>query len=152
MSKSANAIRKGKRGEREFCHALHDLGYAARRSEQHNGSVPDGAPDVYTDLDEEVYLEVKRRDSNLWRKEVRDWLRKTREEAPSGKDPVMAWKPNYCPVWLCFLPLEANTEHDFKVLYGTEALVDYYDPERQYASLLPRSQEDRHDVIHTSWL
>lgn len=150
----ANSVEKGKRGEREFCHDLHELGYAARRSEQHNGQVPDGAPDVLTDLDEIIHFEVKRRDSNLWRKEVREWLEKARSESPPDKDAVMAWKPNYCTFWICFLPAEIDVENDFKLLLGAEALVDYYDPERQYASLSGRENphEHRHNVQHSDWI
>jgi Holliday junction resolvase len=150
----ANSANKGKRGEREFCHTLHDFGYAARRSEQHNGSVPDGAPDVYTDLDNLIHFEVKRRDRKIYHKALRDWLQKAREETPGGKDTVVAWRPDHSNFWFHLIPVEVDTQHDFKILYGTEALVDAYDPSREYASLQEKDDphEHRHNVQHTDWL
>jgi len=150
----ANSSKKGKRGERDFCHALHDLGYAARRSEQNNGSVPDGWPDVLTDLDPKIYFEVKRREAKLWHQQVRDWLEKARNESPDSKDTVLAWRPNHCPEWLCFVPAEIGVENDFKIFYGTEPLIEYYDPEGDLASLKGKDNphEHRHKVKHSDWI
>lgn len=94
----ANSCRKGKRGERDFCKHLQEMGYEARRSQQYQGVAVEGAGDVITSV-QGVRFEVKRyKDApRLWSKLMRDWMDQAIEETPEGKMPVIAIRGNREP-------------------------------------------------------
>jgi len=117
-----------------------------------NGDEIDPTDDQREAEQEQVY--VTSYDRKVYHKALRDWLQKAREETPGEKDAVVAWRPDHSNFWFHLTPVEVDTQHDFNILYGTEALVDVYDPIREYASLQEKDDphEHRHNVQHTDWL
>ena len=91
--KRVNSCNKGKVGEREFAKHLRELGFEARRGEQHAGG-PE-APDVVTSLDY-IHFEVKfgygGSDLDVTTKALQKAFEQAGKEAPPEKKPVVAWK------------------------------------------------------------
>lgn len=95
-----NSRQKGAAGEREFAAYLRDYGYAARRGQQFSGH-PD-APDVVTDLDDQVFFDVKRTEVTAPLK----WLAKAAEDSGDKKRlHVIAWRKNGAE-WVAMLPMK----------------------------------------------
>ena len=91
-----NSTRKGKRGERQFCRDMRELGFGAYRSAQHMGvSRLDGSADVITSI-EPIRFEIKNgyNDVSPWSAQFHKWIEKAKDETPEGKHWVIAWSPD----------------------------------------------------------
>ena len=92
-----NSRNKGKTGELEFAKYLRNMGFEARRGQQHKGGAD--SPDVITDM-ERVQWEVKRREAfNL-----PEAVKKLETETDFMDIPVVAHRKNHKP-WLATLPM-----------------------------------------------
>jgi Holliday junction resolvase len=99
----AKGNQKGKRGERELCSVLEDLGLGEwRRSQQYTGAEVEGAGDVVPVEGDEsaetfarlVRLECKRRADHVKTRsaKMQRWIETAREETPEGKLAVVAFR------------------------------------------------------------
>lgn len=125
----ANSCKKGKRGERDFCNHLKEMGYEARRSQQYQGVRVEGAGDVITSV-EGVRFEVKRyKDApRIWSKQMRDWMDQAIEETPEGKMPVIAIRGNR-EKWRYVMPRREWAGESLVVIPATEhgtSLLEWY--------------------------
>lgn len=126
---SVNGNLKGKRGERDFCNHLKDMGYEARRSQQFQGVPVEGAGDVITSV-EGVRFEVKRyKDApRLWTKQMRDWMDQAIAETPEGKMPVIAIRGNH-EDWRYVMPRREGASESLVMIPATEHgtyLIEWY--------------------------
>jgi Holliday junction resolvase len=129
-----NSNQKGKRGEREFCHSMRELGYGAYRSQQHAGiSGRDDSADVITSVDG-VRFEVKNGHNKVspWKKKFRQWIKTAREETPKNQVWAIAWSPDYArsmqAKWLLIVPFKGKTEPaDWMMVEGLERGLEKLD-------------------------
>lgn len=100
MKKRVNSRDKGVRGELVFAKHLRELGFTARRGQQHAGG-PE-SPDVVTSLDN-IHFEVKfgypKSVLDIGTKQMLEALWQAREEAHLGAAQVVAWKPRGTRRW-----------------------------------------------------
>ena len=89
---------KGKRGEREFVHALRALGIDARRTQQFSGKAGDA--DVDSSL-EGIHWEVKRRTSIA----ATRFLEQADADRKRSQSPVVAMREDRGP-WMILLKLD----------------------------------------------
>jgi Holliday junction resolvase len=89
---------KGKRGEREFVHALRALGIDARRTQQFSGKAGDA--DVDSEL-EGIHWEVKRRTSIA----ATRFLEQADADRKENQSPVVAMREDRGP-WMILLKLD----------------------------------------------
>ncbi len=95
-----NSSRKGKHGERTFAKHLRELGFEARRGQQHKGG-PE-SPDVVTGL-EQIHFEVKfgysKTDLDLGTVELERAFDQAFDERTPGQIACVAWKPRGTRFW-----------------------------------------------------
>ena len=127
---------KGKRGEREFVHALRDLGIDARRTQQFSGKAGDA--DVDSEL-EGIHWEVKRRTSIA----ANRFLEQAEEDRKENQSPVVAMREDRGP-WMILLKLD-----DLETLART--LVDALDQSKTtYPGSTDGLESEGSDPFHTS--
>ena len=127
---------KGKRGEREFVHALRALGIDARRTQQFSGKAGDA--DVDSEL-EGIHWEVKRRTSIA----ANRFLEQAEEDRKENQSPVVAMREDRGP-WMILLKLD-----DLETLART--LVDALDQSKIiYPGSTDGLESEGSDPFHTS--
>lgn len=111
MKKRVNSSQKGKRGEREFAAHLRDLGFEARRGQQHKGG--NDSPDVLCPDLAGLHFEVKfgyaKTDLDLGTALLAAAQYQATCEAPKGSVPIVAWKPRGTRYWRYTLSLTRDT-------------------------------------------
>ena len=131
---------KGKRGEREFVHALRDLGIDARRTQQFSGKAGDA--DVDSSL-EGIHWEVKRRTSIA----ATRFLEQADADRKRSQSPVVAMREDRGP-WMILLKLD-----DLETLART--LVDALETSPTTSDSSSSSHEDAtrnfRDTIRTKF-
>ncbi len=107
-----NSRNKGANGERQFAAHLRELGFQARRGQQHAGG-PD-SPDVVTSLDN-IHFEVKfgypKDVLDLGTKAMEEAIDQARREQPNGSRFFVVWKPRGTRRW------RYTTEGDIQATY-----------------------------------
>jgi len=131
---------KGKRGEREFVHALRALGIDARRTQQFSGKAGDA--DVDSSL-EGIHWEVKRRTSIA----ASRFLEQADADRKRSQSPVVAMREDRGP-WMILLKLD-----DLETLART--LVDALETSPTTSDSSSSSHEDAtrnfRDTIQTKF-
>jgi Holliday junction resolvase len=93
-----NSIEKGKAGERELSHFLHEHGFPARRGQQHSGGAD--SPDVICEGLDDIHFECKR----VERGALEAWMAQAKRDCGT-RIPVVAHRRNRGQ-WVASLPLE----------------------------------------------